>query len=110
MSRAGRAGRAGTARVVEAASLVTAEPAAGWARVVTEGIADELAPWLAMSTPPGARGRTIDTVPVGRPPGRARLRLLGVLPVEYDAMTLVARLVGALVAHRHRRLARHFAG
>lgn len=82
-------------RVVEVASVVAAEPERVWARVVTpEGIADELAPWLGMSMPPGARGRTVDTVPVGVPLGRAWLRLLRVLPVEYDAMTLVEVVPG----------------
>lgn len=81
--------------MVEVASVVAAEPERVWARVVTpEGIADELAPWLGMGMPPGVRGRTVDTVPVGVPLGRAWLRLLRVLPVEHDAMTLVEVVPG----------------
>ncbi|NYI99737.1 ligand-binding SRPBCC domain-containing protein [Nocardioides thalensis] len=146
-------------------SLIDASPAAVWARVVTpEGINDEMRPVMTMSMPRGAGHLTIDAIVVGEPIGRAWLRLLGVLPFDYDRLTLtrvepgrhfreestmlsmrrwvhertvtlaadgtevvdnvtlgprlplllagplLRRLVGAFFAHRHRRLARHFAG
>lgn len=70
--------------------VVPATPAEVWARISTaEGIDDELRPWLTMSIPrrPRALGITADLV--GRPLGRAWLRLGGVLPVEYDDLFLV---------------------
>lgn len=67
-----------------------AEAAAVWRRVVTPaGIDDELRPWLSMSVPRGAGDVTVDTVPVGEPLGRAWLRLLGVLPIDYDDLVVV---------------------
>lgn len=79
--------------VVVVASTVAAPAGATWARVTTPaGIRDELRPWLSMTMPPGLRGRTLADADdlLGRPLGRAWLLLGGVLPVEYDAMTLVA--------------------
>jgi ligand-binding SRPBCC domain-containing protein len=61
-----------------------------WRRVVTpEGINDELHPVMTMSIPRGAAGMTIDEVPVGTPIGRAWMRLFGVLPFDYDRLTIV---------------------
>jgi ligand-binding SRPBCC domain-containing protein len=151
------------ARTFECTSMVPARIDEVWARVVTpEGINDEMRPWMTMSMPRAASGLTIETVPVGRPLGRAWLRLLGVLPLDYDHLTiaelepgrrfhevstmlsmrrwehertltpvgdeteasdritfeprlpvpgltaLLARVLGAFFAHRHRRLVRHF--
>ncbi|MCA9557580.1 MAG: hypothetical protein H6704_07195 [Myxococcales bacterium] len=60
-----------------------------WWRVTTPaGINDELAPWLRMTVPAPMVGRTLADVPVGSPLGRSWLLLFGVLPVEYDAITL----------------------
>jgi hypothetical protein len=59
------------------------------ATVVTpEGINDELRPWVAMSMPRGAESMTVDNVPIGIPIGRAWLRLFGVLPFDYDRLTI----------------------
>lgn len=70
--------------------VVDAPVAEVWARVVTaEGIDHELRPLLSMTMPAGLREASIDTVPVGRPLGRAYLRLGGLLPVEYDDLVLV---------------------
>lgn len=151
--------------VVERRTGLAADAATVWARVTTpEGIAHELRPVLRMTVPPGLRGRTVEDLEpqLGRPLGKAWLLLLGVLPVEYDDMTVVAlepgrsfhersrmlslrrwehertvvpvgtgcvvhdrlvfeprlailapvarRVVGALFAHRHRRLAAAFSG
>jgi ligand-binding SRPBCC domain-containing protein len=60
-----------------------------WGRVVSpEGINDEMRPWLTMSVPRDAEGMTIDEVEVGRPVGRAWIRLFGILPVDYDHLTI----------------------
>jgi hypothetical protein len=75
---------------VERSSLVPAPAADVWARAVTpEGINDEFWPWLTMSIPAGASGVTIDTLEVGQPVGRCWLRLFGILPVDYDDLTIV---------------------
>lgn len=150
-------------RTVERRVLLAAPRALVWARVVTpDGIDDEMRPWMTMSMPRRSRSLTIDTVPVGVPLGRAWLRLLGVVPFDYDHLTIVAispgtsfherstmlsmrswehertltsvdgatevhdrvtfrprlplpglgavlaRVVDAFFAHRHRRLVRHF--
>jgi hypothetical protein len=76
--------------VVERSSLVSAPAADVWARVVTpEGINDEFRPWLTMSIPAGAAGLTIDALELGKPIGRCWIRLFGVLPVDYDDLTII---------------------
>jgi hypothetical protein len=76
-------------KAVERRSLVDATADRVWQRVVTpEGINDELRPWMTMSLPHGAESMTIDTVPVGTPIGRSWLRLFGVLPFDYDLLTI----------------------
>lgn len=71
--------------------VVVAAPAARvWACAVTPaGINHEMRPWLTMTMPRGARDLTVDTLPVGRPIGRAWLRLLGVVPFDYDRLVVV---------------------
>ncbi len=73
----------------EQSSEVRAPADAVWARVVTpEGINDEMRPWMTMSVPRGADGITIDSLEVGRPIGRAWLRLFGVLPYDFDHLSI----------------------
>jgi hypothetical protein len=75
--------------VIERRSLVDATADRVWQRVVTpEGINDELRPWMTMSLPRNAESLTIATVPVGTPIGRSWLRLFGVLPFDYDLLTI----------------------
>ena len=75
--------------IVERRSVIEAPTDRVWARVVTpEGINDELRPWMTMSMPRGAESMTVDNVPVGVPIGRAWLRLFGVLPFDYDRLTI----------------------
>ena len=63
-----------------------------WARAVSEeGINDELRPILRMTMPPALRGRTIDDVPVGEPLGRSWILLFGLIPVDYDDLSLAER-------------------
>ena len=79
-------------RVVEQSSDVVAPIDAVWERVVSpEGINDEMRPWLTMSMPRGTEDLTIDTVPLGEPLGRAWIRLFGLLPIDYDHLS-IARL------------------
>ena len=63
-----------------------------WARVTTpEGVNHELAPWMRMTVPRAARGRTLDDVPLGERLGRSWILALRVLPFDYDDLTLVER-------------------
>jgi ligand-binding SRPBCC domain-containing protein len=71
--------------VIERESVVDAPADEVWQRVVTpEGINDELRSWMAMSMPRGAESMTVDNAPIGR----AWLRLFGVLPFDYDRLTI----------------------
>jgi ligand-binding SRPBCC domain-containing protein len=80
---------AGRPAAFEQHSIIDAPVDQVWARVVTpEGINDELRPWLTMSVPRGAEGLTVDNVPVGAPVGRCWMRLFGVLPIDYDLLTI----------------------
>ena len=75
--------------MIERRSVVDAAADQVWQRVITpEGINDELGPWMTMSMPRGAGSFTVDNVPVGTPIGRAWLRLFGVLPFDYDHLTI----------------------
>lgn len=74
--------------IVEQRSVVCAAVGLVWARVVSpEGINDEMSPWMTMS-PPRESSLRIDAVEVGVPLGRFCLRLFGVLPFDYDRLTI----------------------
>jgi ligand-binding SRPBCC domain-containing protein len=77
-------------RTVENHVVVPAPAPAVWARVVhPDGINHEMRPWLTMTMPRGARGLTVETLPLGRPLGRAWLRLFGLIPFDFDHLTIV---------------------
>jgi ligand-binding SRPBCC domain-containing protein len=62
-----------------------------WAAVTRpETVNYELGPWLRMTVPRGARELNIASAPIGVPLGRAWVLLFGVLPVDYDDLTLAA--------------------
>jgi ligand-binding SRPBCC domain-containing protein len=70
--------------------VVPAAAAAVWDRVVhPDGINHEMRPWMTMSMPRGARGVTVETVRLGHPVGRAWLRLFGLIPFDFDDLTIV---------------------
>lgn len=76
----------------ERRSVLTAPAVDVWRRVVTpEGINDEMRPWMTMSVPRGAGDLSIETVEVGRPVGRAWLRLGGLVPFDFDHL-MIAQL------------------
>lgn len=61
-----------------------------WERIVSpDGINHEMRPWMTMTMPRAANGLTIQTVPIGRPLGRAWLRLFGLIPFDYDRLSIV---------------------
>ena len=71
-------------------SLLAAPRETVWARVTTmAGVNAELAPLARMTHPPGIDRLTADAVPLGRRAFRSWILLFGVLPVEYDDLTLV---------------------
>ncbi len=72
-----------------ARSMLAAPPAAVWDRVVTmAGVNDELRPFLRMTHPPGL-DRLPDEAPIGVPLFRSWILLFGILPIDYDDITLV---------------------
>ncbi|MBI5845955.1 MAG: hypothetical protein HZB23_14945 [Deltaproteobacteria bacterium] len=69
---------------------LTASPEKIWQRVTTpEGIAHELYPWLSMTFPKSVKALTPETVPLGKRLCRSWVLLFGVIPVDYDDVTLV---------------------
>jgi ligand-binding SRPBCC domain-containing protein len=74
----------------EVSSAVPAPPGAVWERIVTaEGINHELRPWMRMTLPRGFSSLDPESVELGEPLGRSWVLLFGVLPFEYDDITLI---------------------
>jgi ligand-binding SRPBCC domain-containing protein len=91
--------------VVERQSVLAAPPEAVWERVSTfEGINDELGPVLRMTAP--ARVRRLDPAEVvlGERIFRSWVLLFGVLPIDYDDLTLIALEPGRGFHERSRML------
>jgi hypothetical protein len=79
-----------TAKTVENQVVVAADAAAVWERIVhPDGTNHEMRPWMTMRLPRRARGLTIETISLGRPIGRAWLRLFGFVPFYFDHLTMV---------------------
>jgi ligand-binding SRPBCC domain-containing protein len=77
-------------RTVENEVEVPAAAPAVWDRVVhPDGINHEMRPWMTMSMPRGATGLTVETIPLGQPVGWAWLRLFGLIPFDFDHLTVV---------------------
>jgi hypothetical protein len=71
-------------------SMLLARRADVWERVSTaQGINDELWPLLRMTAPPRLREGGLAQVQIGQRICRSWVLLLGVLPVDYDDITLV---------------------
>ncbi|MDL9948286.1 hypothetical protein QSJ19_22445 [Gordonia sp. ABSL11-1] len=61
-----------------------------WARVASmEGINDELMPYMRMVLPRRHRGKSIADIEVGVPLGKVLILYGGVLPADYDDLTIV---------------------
>jgi ligand-binding SRPBCC domain-containing protein len=74
----------------EVSSLVAAAPQRVWERIITpDGINHELRPWMRMTVPRGFAGIDPEAVELGKPIGRSWVLLFGVIPFEYDDLTLV---------------------
>ncbi len=64
-------------------------PAALWATVSTmAGVNDELAPWLRMTTPSEAAGRSLADAPLGEPLFASWLLAFGVLPFDRHLLSI----------------------
>ena len=71
-------------------SKLNAPAAEVWERVVTpEGINDEMGPWMKMTIPRGVESLSAESVTLGEPIGRSWILLFGLLPIDYDDVTLV---------------------
>lgn len=89
------------AKTVENHVDVAGDPAAVWERVVDpHGINHEMRPWMTMTMPRGVAGLTPETVTLGEPLGRAWLRLFGVVPFDFDHLTIVELEVGGRFLER----------
>ena len=74
---------------VEISTTVGADPARVWDRVASiEGVNHELGPWLSMTAPPGVDQIDLGEVPLGKRWFRSWVKLFGVLPVDYDDLTV----------------------
>lgn len=74
----------------EITTVLRAPPEAVWARASSvEGIRDELRPLADMTFPASIEALNEATVPLGERLCRSWILLFGVLPVEYDDVTLV---------------------
>lgn len=74
----------------EVSSVLDASPREVWQRVSTmAGVNDELRPILRMTHPRWVERLDADTVPIGRRIFRSWILLFGLVPCEYDDVTLV---------------------
>ena len=78
--------------VVERTTELPAPAREVWARVTSiDGVNHELRPWMRMTVPRGADGLSLEDVELNRPVGRSWVLALGVIPFDYDDVTLVER-------------------
>ncbi|MEU0312554.1 hypothetical protein [Nocardioides sp. NPDC006273] len=90
-----------TAKIVENQVEVPAAAEAVWERVVhPDGINHEMRPWMTMRLPRSASGLTVETIPLGQPIGRAWLRLFGLIPFDFDHLTVVELEAGVRFLER----------
>lgn len=86
-------------------SVVAADPAAVWQRIVTfEGVNHELGPWMRMTAPADVRARGLENVVLGERICRSWVFLLGVIPFDYDDLTLVELEPGRRFLERSKML------
>ena len=92
-------------RSVQQESVVAATPDAVWAHVSTfEGINDELRPLMRMTAPAHVRALEPADVVLGERIFRSWVLLFGVLPIDFDDLTLVALEPGRGFHERSRML------
>jgi ligand-binding SRPBCC domain-containing protein len=75
---------------ITASSRLDAPAAEVWERVIApEGINDELRPYLRMTLPAGVERLTPESIELGERIGRSWILLFGLIPFDYDDITLV---------------------
>lgn len=75
---------------IQVGSELRAGPKEVWERVVTaEGVNAELGPWMRMTVPRGFEDFGIEAVEPGQRIGRSWVLLFGLIPFDYDDLTLV---------------------
>jgi len=75
---------------ISVSSRLAARPDRVWARIITpDGINDEMRPWLRMTAPRGVEHLDLQSLELGQPIGRSWILLFGLLPFDYDEITLV---------------------
>jgi ligand-binding SRPBCC domain-containing protein len=63
-----------------------------WRHVTTvDGINGELMPLMRMTVPRGLDGATLDDLTLGQRVGRSWVLLFGIIPVDYDDLTITER-------------------
>jgi len=103
--------RAGVARGVEIVtrSRLNTPAERVWAWVTTAaGVNDELRPWLRMTAPASVRASGLAAAAVGERICRSWVLLLGVLPIDYDDITLVRIDPGSGFLERSPMLSQRF--
>jgi len=89
----------------EIASRLEASADEVWDRATTpDGINDELRPLMRMTVPSGFTSLEPEEIELGEPIGRSWVLLAGVLPVDYDDITLVELDPGRRFVERGRLL------
>jgi hypothetical protein len=91
---------------ISVSTLLAAKPERIWERVITpEGINDEMRPLMRMTWPRGMeRGIDPAMIELGEPMGRSWILLGGVLPFDYDEITVVRLDPGRGFLERSRML------
>lgn len=75
---------------IAVSSRLGATPAEVWDRVITpQGISDEMHPYLRMTIPAGVERLDPESIELGKKIGRSWILLFGLLPFDYDDITLV---------------------
>ncbi len=75
---------------ITVSSHLDATPVQVWDRVITpEGIRDEMHPYLRMTLPAGVERLDPESIELGKKIGRSWILLFGLLPFDYDDITLV---------------------
>jgi hypothetical protein len=72
--------------------------------VTPDGINDELFPFVRMTVPKSLRGKSIRDVPLREKVGRSRLLLFGILPFDFDDITIAEVEPGQRFLERSRML------
>jgi ligand-binding SRPBCC domain-containing protein len=92
-------------RSVQLESRLSASPETVWERVSTfEGVNDELRPLLRMTAPATVRALEPSDVVLGERIFRSWVLLFGVLPIDYDDLTLISLEPGRGFHERSRML------